>query len=372
MRVLHIGKYYPPVSGGIEQVTFDLSQSDKNQSFDVLCINNDNRTIKEKLNLTNIVRSAQIGFLLSTPISFDFIRRIIKACRNYNAYDIIHLHLPNPLATIAVLIGNPKCKLLLHWHSDIIKQKYTYALYKPIQKLILKKANIIVTTTPKYGEESKQLSSFKDKVKPIAIGIDRERFIVNKSKLDQLKYKYKGKKVIFSIGRMVYYKGFQYLIDAAKHLPNDYHIVIAGKGELYPSFLQYVKAEKLEEKVSLVGYVPDDEVGAYYALCDVFCLPSIEKTEAFGLVLIEAMSFSKPVIATKIKGSGVDWVNKDGISGVNVNPKSSTELAKALVNVLSNESLYKKLAVGALKRYESAFTKKKMAQSFRSLYKSLM
>ena len=181
------------------------------------------------------------------------------------------------------------------------------------------------------------------------IGIDKNKLNSDTFKVDSIRKTYKNKKIIFSLGRLVYYKGFEYLIDSAKYLSEDYIILIGGIGPLYKELDNKIKLLKLENKVKLLGRIEDNDLGNYYEACDIYCLSSIVKSEAFGIVQIEAMSFSKPVIATKIKGSGVDWVNKHKESGINVNPKNGEELANAIKKIISNHNLYKKYSQGAKK-----------------------
>ncbi len=182
----------------------------------------------------------------------------------------------------------------------------------------------------------------------------------------------KVKKIIFSLGRLVYYKGFEYLIDSAKYLSEDYIILIGGIGPLYKELDNKIKLLKLENKVKLLGRIEDNDLGNYYEACDIYSLSSIVKSEAFGIVQIEAMSFSKPVIATKIKGSGVDWVNKHKESGINVNPKNGEELANAIKKIISNHNLYKKYSQGAKNRFEENFNREIMVESIYKLYSELL
>ena len=260
----------------------------------------------------------------------------------------------------------------MHWHSDIIKQKSLLILYSPLQSWLLKRADKIVITTPTYLEESNTLKKYKNKITCIPIGIDSQELSIDRNTLNVLKNKYQGNKIVFSLGRLVYYKGFEYLIDAARFLPNDIIILIAGIGELKEKLQDQIFNHNLQNKVKLLGKIPFEELGAYYELCDIFCLPSTERSEAFGVVQIEAMAFEKPIISTSIKGSGVDWVNLNNISGIIVPPKNSKKLAEAITELLTNENKYQQLSIGAKKRYEDVFTKDKMVDSFKSLYLEIL
>ena len=314
-------------------------------------------------------RSHTFKVIASTPLSCSLITTLRKIQDNY---DIIHVHLPNPMANLAIFLTQPKAKIILHWHSDIIKQKSLLILYSPLQSWLLKRADKIVITTPTYLEESNTLKKYKNKITCIPIGIDSQELSIDRNTLNVLKNKYQGNKIVFSLGRLVYYKGFEYLIDAARFLPNDIIILIAGIGELKEKLQDQIFNHNLQNKVKLLGKIPFEELGAYYELCDIFCLPSTERSEAFGVVQIEAMAFEKPIISTSIQGSGVDWVNLNDVSGIIVPPKDANKLAETIIELLTNEKKYQQLSVGAKKRYEEVFTKDKMVDSFKSLYLEIL
>ena len=261
-------------------------------------------------------------------------------------------------------------KLVVHWHSDIIRQKIILKLYKPLLNWMLKRANTIIATSPKYIEESKQLLPFKKKCVAIPLGIRKDKLCSDSEMVSNLREKYKGKKVIFSIGRFIAYKGFEYLIESARYLPTDYIILIGGEGSLRSKYEKIIKRYNLFGKVKLLGKLSYVMLANYYDACDVFCLPSISKNEAFGLVIIEAMRFGKPIVATNIRGSGVSWVNQDGVTGLNVEPKNPKALAQAIKFICSNKEVYKKFSENALKRFNEEFTIDKEVSRILEVYNS--
>lgn len=370
MKILQIGKFYPPCFGGIEKVNYDIVEglNIRGVQTDVLCFNH-NKGDEFAEDTYKIYRVHTLKVVASTPISYTFITTLKKI---QGEYDIIHIHLPNPMANLAVFLTRPKAKIILHWHSDIIKQQKLMLLYKPLLLWLLGKATCIVVTSPTYVEGSSILKEYRDKIACIPIGIDSKELIIKKSVLDRLKETYKNKKIVFALGRLVYYKGFEYLIEASKSLPNDTIILIAGIGELKDKLQEQICVNKLEHKVELLGRISFEELGAYYELCDIFCLPSTERSEAFGVVQIEAMAFGKPIISTSIQGSGVDWVNLDNVSGVIVPPKKTKELADAIINLLNDNKKYERLSEGAKKRYKEEFTKDKMVEKFENLYLEIL
>lgn len=188
----------------------------------------------------------------------------------------------------------------------------------------------------------------------------------------KIKDRYKGKKIIFSLGRLVTYKGYEFLIAATKYLKDNYMILIGGTGALREKLQEEINSMHLRGKVKLLGHVSDEELPSYYGACDVFCLSSVQKTEAFGIVQIEAMSCGKPVVATKIPHSGVSWVNAHEESGINVVPGDAYALAKAIEAIAENGAAYDRYSEGALNRYQKLFTKEKMIAKCKELYDGLM
>jgi len=368
-RVLHIGKYYPPHFGGIERVNFDLVESLNKHGIrtDVLCFN-DSADDKFEDGNYRIYRASNLFTLRSTPFSFSLFKTLKQIHRNY---DIIHLHLPNPIGAIALQMINFKGKIVLHWHSDIIRQKILRKFYSPFQKSLLNRANRIIVTSPPYLDGSEDLKAFKSKCMVIPIGIT-EPELPDQNFLSELKNKYSGKKIVFSLGRLIYYKGFNYLIEAAKELSDDYLILIGGTGELHEELSRQIVENSLSKKVKLLGKIPSFQISSYFELCDLYCLPSCERSEAFGIVQIEAMSHGKPIISTSIPYSGVSWINDHDYTGVVVPPKNPKALAKAIQITLSNPEICDRYGNNARKKFKAEFTVDKMCQKTTYLYESLL
>jgi len=370
MRILHIGKYYPPYFGGIEKVNYDLVESlnENGISTDVLCFNNQNKTQVENKGY-NIYRAATINSAFSSPLSFSIFKQLRKI---HNNYDIIHVHVPNPMGAIALQSVSFKGKVIVHWHSDIIKQKKLKKIYRPFQEKLLQRADRIIVTTSNYIEGSADLRPYRNKCKVIPIGISKSDFVANELFREQLKQQYKDKKVVFSIGRLIYYKGFEYLIEAAKKLPDNVVVLIGGTGILKEDLQKQIEKSQVEEKVTLLGNIPFENLGEYYNRADIYCLSSTERSEAFGVVLIEAMSFGCPIVSTNIKGSGVPWVNRNNDTGIVVEPKNSDLLAEAITRIATSPELATKFSINSLIRYDAEFSKEKMTQRTIELYKELM
>lgn len=370
MKILQLGKFYP-IRGGVEKVMYDIMSglSVRGVSCDMLCTTQD-RQISGEIQINEYSRLfcvPTIVILAATTISPAM---ILKLRRIRKDYDVIHIHHPDPMACMALFFSGYKGKVVLHWHSDILKQKVLLKFYAPFQRWLIKRADVIAGTTPVYVQQSPFLQSVQEKVTSIPIGILPIRSW--SGNMNRIKEQYAGKKIIFSLGRLVEYKGFEYLIKAASILGKDYIFLIGGTGPLRDSLQSQINDLGISDRVILLGYVREKEIPDYFWASDLFVLSSIQKTEAFAIVQIEAMSCSTPIVATRIKESGVSWVNKQGVSGLNVPPRDPQSLADAIRRILSDVELHANLSRGALKRYQSLFTRSRMTDKCLALYENIM
>jgi len=370
MKILQIGKFYP-IRGGVEKVMYDLMVGISQRNFycDMLCA----VTEQQKpgiIKLNDYARLMCMATWIKLSATMISPAMIIKLRKIKHEYDIIHIHHPDPMACLALFLSGYKGKVVLHWHSDILKQKMLLRLYRPLQHWLIKRADVIVGTTPVYVQRSPFLKQVQDKITNIPIGINE--LMAEPDSVARIKEQYSGKKIIFSLGRLVEYKGYEYLIESAKYLNDSYIILIGGCGNLKGKLQQQINELGVSEKVELLGFIPDDkDIAAYFMACDLFCISSIWKTEAFGIVQIEAMSCGKPVVATCIEGSGVSWVNKAGVSGYNVEPQNAEALAGAIEKIVSDSQHYAELSAGARRRYETMFTQEIMIDKCLKLYHDL-
>ena len=368
MKILQLGKFYP-IRGGVEKVMYDLMMglSELGVSCDMLCALSDGGSRIVRLNENaRLIGCRTWVKLAATMISPDMILTLRRVCREY---DVIHVHHPDPMACLALLLSGYKGKVVLHWHADIEKQKVLLRFYMPLQKWLLKRADVIVGTTPAYLAASPYLKSVQDKVCCLPIGV--EPVLPPAEEAAKIRSSYPGKKIIFSLGRLVAYKGFSYLVEAAQYLGDDYVVLIGGAGPLEAELKSQIQALGLEDKVKLLGRISDEEVVAHYGACTLFCMSSVFKTEAFGIVQIEAMSCGKPIVATRIPGSGVAWVNEHKVSGLNVEPMNAQQLAEAIVAIAEDENVYKTYCEGAAQRYRELFTKQSMIANVQEIYSKL-
>lgn len=365
LKVLQLGKFYP-IRGGVEKVAYDLmiGLSEQNVYCDMMCaaLQGGNRIIpvNDHAKIICCHTWLKAAATMISPAMIFALRKIQKQ------YDIIHVHHPDPMACLALFLSGYKGKVILHWHSDIQKQKTLLKLYQPLQEWLLRRACLVVGTTPVYLSESPFLQKVQRKTVCLPIGVEPMKPIPEKA--EAIRRKYNGKKIVFSLGRLVAYKGYHFLVAAATFLKDNFVVLIGGTGALKDELQKEINELGLQKNVELLGRISDEDLPAYYGACDVFCLSSVQKTEAFGIVQIEAMSCGKPIVATNIPQSGVSWVNKNGISGLNVTPGNARELAKAIEEVTKDKTVYQHYATGVTNRYKELFTKEKMIEKCLNIY----
>ena len=376
MKVLQLGKFYP-IRGGVEKVMWDLTTglSATGVSCDMLCakLRSDGPDAKDLpfYGEDGIFRFNEYGRVICVPAIAKKAATMISPAmvrwvrRHAAEYDIIHIHHPDPMAALALRLSGYKGKVVLHWHSDILSQQLLLKLYKPLQAWLIRRADKIVGTTPVYVASSPYLKDVQEKCDYVPIGIEPVHY--DSAKADAVRAKHPGETILLSIGRLVPYKGYTYLIDAMAFLPERFHLLLGGSGPLKESLEAQIREKGLQERVTMLGYIPDDDLPSLYGAADIFVLPSVMKTEAFGIVQIEAMSCGKPLVATRIPGSGVSWVNEEGVSGHNADPGDAESLAAAVLKVDEDRA---RLSESAAWRFNSMFTKEKMINQIIKIYEN--
>lgn len=378
MKVLQLGKFYP-VGGGVEKVMFDLCSglSGRGIRCDMLCAKAapdapDVVPLGENGRVLTVGTWAKAAGTMLAPAMPFRLRRLLREER----YDVVHVHHPDPMAALSLWLSGWKGKVVLHWHSDILSQKALLALYKPLQNWLIRRADLILGTTPVYLEQSPHLKGARERGQRSAsmpIGI---RPVVSTGsdpvlarRVAALRDSLGGRNIIFSLGRLVPYKGFSDLVKAAAMLPDDCVVVIGGGGPLEAQLRAEVNNLGLTDKVKLLSRVPDEDIPLWFNACDLFCMSSVWKTEAFGIVQIEAMSVGRPVVATKIPESGVSWVNKEGVSGLNAEPGNPESLAACIMAVLADRERFGR---GAAELFDERYTFDRMLDSCLAFYNSLL
>ncbi|NQU74541.1 MAG: glycosyltransferase, partial [Candidatus Omnitrophica bacterium] len=310
-EILQVGKFYYPVKGGVENHLYLLcNEIKRDYKTEVLVANEGFKGYSELVNGVKVRRLMNFGRLFSMSFcpSMALWLRKIKT-------KIIHVHLPNPLADFSYLLARPRGKLLVMYHSDVVRQKMLLPLYRPILFSLLRRAEVIIATSQNYIDSSYILKKFRDKCVVVPLGIELERFKLTDHIQEKVKSIHKRfrEDILLFVGRLVYYKGLEYLIEAMQDIPA--HLIIIGTGPLEKKLNKMVKGLGLEGKITFLYNISDEDLPAYYHASQAFILPSIERSEAFGIVQLEAMACGKPVISTRLS-SGVPFVNLDGETGI--------------------------------------------------------
>ena len=367
-RILHFAKYYPPEQGGMESVTQVLAEglAQAGHPVQVLCFTKE-QPRQEWLQGVELTRVAVELERSSQPLGWRYFTQGLRAARHT---DLVHLHGPNLLAALMSLVLPRRVKLLVHWHSDVVGKGRLGALFRPLERRMLARADAVVATSQAYADTSPLLAEVRSKVRVIPIGIVAPNAPSHRSGRDFDTF-LAGRPFVLALGRLVGYKGFSVLIDAAQQLPPGCAVVIGGGGPLASELAQQVERLGLQDRVLLAGRLSDDELEHLFSRALAFCLPSIERSEAFGVVLLEAMARGVPCVATNIAGSGTSWVNLHGASGLNVEPADPSALAKAIHSLFADPAQRARLAVGAMARYQALFTADRSVQGFADLVRSL-
>lgn len=371
MKVLQLSKFYPPVMGGIESVAWELTEglNRRGVATDVLCSSHRPRSVHQVAPAGyRIVRAGTLGTLLSTSIAPPMVALIRRMAAHA---EVVHLHMPDPMAAAAFWAARPRSALVLHWHSDVIRQRRAMRLYEPLQRWLLERADAVIATSEPYADASAALAPWRHKVAVIPIGISDNRPAACDLKAQALRQRYPGRRIVFALGRMTYYKGFDVLIDAAAQLPDDCVVLVGGDGELLADYRARVAARELADKVHFLGHVRDADLASHFHACDIFCMPSTVRAEAYGVAMLEAMVMGKPIVATDIAGSGVPWVNQHGRTGFNAPVRDPGSLAASLRRLLVDPGLREHLGAAARRRYEAEFRADRMTQRTLDLYRSL-
>jgi rhamnosyl/mannosyltransferase len=370
IRVLEVNKLYYPVTGGIERLVQQIAEGLKDKiDLKVLVCKEKGFGSKDLVNGVEVIRAGSAGKILSLPISLSFILELRKMSKEV---DIVHFHVPFPLGDLACLMSNYKGRVVVSWHSDIVRQKKMMKLYKPLMKKFLERADIILVATQGHIDGSDYLPEYRDKCRIVPYGVEprieqlADKYIADESK-DNMEVK--SIKFLF-IGRLVYYKGCEILIEAFSGVKNA-ELCLVGTGPLEQSLKQKVKDLGISEKVVFRGAITDDEMVECIYACDVLVLPSIVKSEAFGLVQLEAMVFQKPVINTKLP-SGVPYVSVDKETGLTVEPGSSEELTKAMQWLVDHDEERNLMGKKGRQRVKENFTTKSMLDNIEDIYRKLV
>ncbi|WP_354634712.1 glycosyltransferase [Planktothricoides raciborskii] len=364
--------YFPRI-GGIEIVVQQLAEGFAQQFNDssyVVTCSKDFQTYSEKRNGVSIISTGTLGRIASLPISPSYPFHLLQ-----QTGDILQLHEPFLLGGMTYLTFLKQAKkrfkrLVVWWHSDIIRQKALAPLYTPLLNAVLHEADAIIVATPKHITSSKFLGDFSSKCHVVHYGVDISKFketLESETKAAYWREKYK-KPIILFTGRLVYYKGVKYLVSAMENVP-DAHLIIVGKGPLREELEEI--AVKCPNNVSFIPFLSEEDLIAMYKACEIFVLPSVENSEGFGIVQIEAMSCGKPVITTDLE-TGVTYVNQHGKTGLVVPKCNSQALTDAINELLANSAIRSEMGEVAQSRVIKEFTVEGMVDKTLDVYNKIL
>lgn len=355
MKILHVYKDYFPVLGGIENHVKLLAEAQAARGHDVtvLVTSRSRKSHTEYMNGVRVILASRVLELSSAPFSIEMFRRVREL-----RPDITHLQSPYPFGEMACHFFGSSRAMVLSYQSDIVRQKISGRLYTPLLHRVLKRADAILASSPNYIESSAILRQWRDKceVVPLASHPLKPPPIPNPLPRTDLLF----------VGRLRYYKGVNFLLRALALLPN-VSLTIVGIGPMEHEWKELAQTLGLDARVTWAGEVSDANLPAYYDACKIFVLPCSERSEAFGLVQLEAMATGLPVVSCDV-GTGVAWVNQNEQTGLVVPPKNPQALAAALSRLLENAPLRAKMGAAGKTRVASEFGVDKMVERVMAVY----
>jgi len=371
IRVLTFGRYADDNFGGLERYVFELGHALEGEvSFVNIVAQRGPRPDVPMAGETVYARA--VAHLGGTPVCPSMPWHALR--RHWRQpFDIVHLQFPaDPMAHLAYALLPRTVKRVISWHSDIVRQQGLLKFYRPMLDRSLQDADAIIAATPAHISSSEQLAPVRDSARfhVVPYGFDLSRFLTRPPLADEIRQRYAGKFLLFALGRHVYYKGFGFLIRALASVPQAM-LALGGQGPLTAALQRIARDAGVADRVDFVGRIPDRELPAWYHACDVFCLPSVEPAEAFGIVQVEAMACGKPVLCCRLD-NGVNWVNRDGETGLAVPPADPAALADALTRLRDDAALRARLGEEGRRRATSVFSAQAMARGTLAVYREVL
>jgi len=316
-----------------------------------------------EMNGVRVIRAGRLATVASTPLSTALPRLLAR-----ERPDIAHLHFPYPVGELSQLFFGKAKKVVLTYHSDVVRQKRILQFYKPFLKRVLAMADRIVATSDRYVGSSPYLGSVERKCRVIPLGIDPAPFVnADPERARRIREDY-GSPLLLFVGKLRYYKGLQYLLEAMKEI--DARLLVAGAGPMEDEWKRIAGSPGVGGKVTFLGEVGDDDLPALYHACDFFVLPASERSEAFGLVQVEAMMCGKPVVSTEL-GTGTSFVNMHDKTGFVVPPRDARSLGEAARQLLADGEMRGRMGEAARERALREFSLITMTDRTIDLYREL-
>jgi glycosyltransferase involved in cell wall biosynthesis len=386
MRVLHIGKFFPPHPGGIERTSADLAVALAERGVRSAVLAHaepgTRRSSTFRRGDVEVTLAGCLGRWLYAPVSPAFPSLLHRTIGQFRP-DLLHLHVPNTSAFCALLLPSARrLPWVVHWHADIPLDsrrralRMAYRLYRPWEQALLRRASAVIATSQAYLQSSAALAPWRDKAQVIPLGLPvLQAEVKNAANHTNIQWPTAGARVL-AVGRLSYFKGFDVLLRALAQVP-DAGLVLVGDGECRDALHRLAEELGITARVRFAGRVNQDEAGeamlaATCATADMFCLPSTERAESFGLVLLEAMRTSLPVIASSIPGSGVGHVLDGGAAGLLVPPGDVAALADAIRGLAGDAGMRRRFGDAGHQRWRREFTLDASAEKMLALYRRVL
>lgn len=370
LRVVHLGKYYPPSPGGIEGHTQTLARAQaalgaevrvvvvnhaaadgRDATFDRLTRTRPAEEADGPVGLTRVGRLACLMKVDVSPGLPAVLRRLLA-----DPPDVWHLHAPNITMMLAVLAYRGIRPLVVTHHSDIVRQRVGRHLVRPLERAVYRRAARVLPTSAAYADGSDLLHRFARKLTPVPLGIDRRPFAepsaAAREYAGQLRAEHGGP-LWLTVGRLIYYKGLPVALAALRRVPGK--LVVVGTGPLEADLRRQAADLGVADRVVWHGRATADELVGGYLAAAALWFPSVARSEAFGLVQVEAMAAGCPVVNTAVPGSGVAWVCRDGVEGLTVPVNDPAALAAAADRLLADPGLRERLGAAGRARAAAEF-----------------
>ena len=368
LEIASINKFYYPKIGGIENVVRSISEGlvEEGHQARVVAAVPRGWGRRERYNGVSIRKAGSLGVVKSVPIAPEFPKHLHDAVQTA---DIVHHHLPNPLGPVSeMLVPSGDAKRVVTYHSDIVRQKFALQAYKPVLKRFLASADRIIVTSPNLRDNSEFLSPHAEKCDVVPLSVPLEEYGTYNGPDYNLPLD-ENENIVLFVGRLNYYKGVTHLIDAMAEV--DGKLLVVGDGNRREALKQQTREAGLDDSIVFLGRVEDELLHYCYSVADLFVLPSVAASEAFGIVQLEAMAYGAPVVNTALP-TGVPWVSVDGETGRTVPPGDSSALGEAIQSLLSDSDTRQRFGENARKRVEKNFSRTDMLESIRDIYGSVL
>ena len=378
IRPLHVGKFVPPPFAGMETHVDTLLRAISGEASSTLVASEPSprrltdAAVSQHYRVVPIRTYATIASVPLSPGVLTAAKREIVSGR----CNLMHVHAPNPWGDLAALAVPRNTPVVMTWHSDIVRQQTLLKFYGRVQRQALERVDRVIVFTPKHFESSRQLRmpGLERKVVTVPIGIDFERLDavpIDFAIQAEIRTWAAGRPVLLTVGRHVYYKGYQHLIAALKGMRSDAVLVMIGAGPLSPDLQRLAEELGVTERVRFMGEVGEATLAAALRLCDVFCLPSIEQSEAFGIASAEAMACGKPTVVCQLH-NGVNYLNQAGVTSLVTPPRDEAALRDALDQMVRDDAMRARMGAAARDWVRSEFALSAMRDGTLALYRSLL